>query len=100
MKELQCLMRYSVPLYIFSKNAFNTPFMLTYTHRHKLDVSRAGNFWRTRALLRRRVARGQWGQLPPPNSESCAKNFQVNQAFDVLAKEIFQGKSPKMLAIT
>jgi len=25
----------------------------------------------------------QWGQLPPPNSESCRKNFQVNKAFDV-----------------
>jgi len=40
------------------------------------------------------------GAIGPPNSESCTKNFQVNQAFDVQAKAICQRKSPKMLAIT
>jgi len=28
-------------------------------------------------------ARNQRGQLPRLNYESCTKNFQVNQAFDV-----------------
>jgi len=38
--------------------------------------------------------------LPPPNSESSTSNFQVNQAFDVQAKEMSQCKSTKLLKKT
>ena len=47
-----------------------------------------------------RQARSQGGgngSNCPPNSQSCTKNFHVNQTFDVQAKEIFQRKSPKCL---
>jgi len=42
-------------------------------------------------------ARSQGGNAPFPNSESNTKIFQVNQAFDVQAKEIRQCKSTKLL---
>ena len=34
--------------------------------------------------------------IAPPNSESCAKNFKVNEAFDVWAKEILHCKSMQL----
>jgi len=45
----------------------------------------------------RRVSRGG---IATPNSESSTNNFQVNQAFDVSAKEIRQCKSPKLIKKT
>jgi len=45
-------------------------------------------------------ARSQEVRLPPPNSESSTNNFHVNQAFDVLAKEMRQCKSKKLLKKT
>jgi len=36
------------------------------------------------------------GAIAPPNSESSTNNFQVNQAFDVQAKEMRQCKSTKL----
>jgi len=48
----------------------------------------------------RRVERG-WGNGDNclPNSESNTNNFQVNQHFDVLVKEMRQCKSTKLLKI-
>jgi len=40
------------------------------------------------------------GAIAPSNSESSPSNFQVNQAFDVQAKEMSQCKSTKLLKKT
>jgi len=90
-------MRYSTPCSPHHKDLLYMK-LQRISHPFSYSIQFCGERYVPKVAVRQaRSYRGAMGTIAPPNSESITTNFQVNQAFDMKAKEMCQCNSRKLL---